>query len=1076
MTAVIATNPTRGTVTLNADGSFTYTPTPNDFGTDTFTYRATDGTGFSAPVAVTINVQAAKPATSADAYTATAGTPLVVSSTQGVLANDTDPNGLPLTATLVTPPTHGQLTLNPDGSLSYVPTAGYVGTDSFIYHATDSNGAGNNATVTVNVEPGLPVGNPDTYTVTSGKTLTLVPSAGVLANDTDPNGLPLTATLVTMPTHGQLTLNMDGSLSYVPTAGYVGADRFTYRPTDTSASGNPVTVTINVQAAGQLGTPATNADAYTATAGTPLVVSSTQGVLANDTDPNGLPLTATLVTPPTHGQLTLNPDGSLSYVPTAGYVGTDSFIYHATDSNGAGNNATVTVNVEPGLPVGNPDTYTVTSGKTLTLVPSAGVLANDTDPNGLPLTATLVTMPTHGQLTLNMDGSLSYVPTAGYVGADRFTYRPTDTSASGNPVTVTINVQAAGQLGTPATNADAYTATAGTPLVVSSTQGVLANDTDPNGLPLTATLVTPPTHGQLTLNPDGSLSYVPTAGYVGTDSFIYHATDSNGAGNNATVTVNVEPGLPVGNPDTYTVAEGTPLTVVASAGVLANDTDPNGLRLSAVVATQPSKGMLTLNSDGSFTYSPNTGYVGPDSFTYRASDGTILGAPTTVTLVVEAGTGGSTNGLPPVVVTTFPVTGSQGVPITAVPVVTFTDGNGTTPPGSYTVTINWGDGTTPSAGTVTEANGVYEVMGDHTYAVSGTFPVSIVINKPGTVAVPATTEAVISPAQANASLSGYVFADVNGDGIREASEPGVFKATIILGGSSTSGQLIYYVTQTGIDGSYQFAGLPAGTYAIAEMQPNGLLRAMATSTVGQASVGSLGGTAGNRLTTSINVPSGAAGVGYNFSESATSSIEGRVYLEPNKNSPSSSNTFGVANIGVTLSGTDGSGQAVLMSTTTDASGNYLFTGVNPGVYQIQVARPGQVFRTGLITPGTSGGVVQGDAVTGITIPGGATLSGPQFGELPQPFCRLNTPALQTLLRVGPNPASLPSTFRPITLSSTGPIAHYLPTLAALATTHPTVGVQRVHKVRVAHAVPVHATVVRVQHGKAKPNAAARRHK
>jgi VCBS repeat-containing protein len=92
---------------------------------------------------------------------------------------------------------------------------------------------------------------------------------------------------------------------------------------------------------------------------------------------------------------------------------------------------------------------------------------------------------------------------------------------------------------------------------------------------------------------------------------------------------------PVAAADAYTTAEDTPLTV-AAPGVLGNDSDPDHDPLSAVLVSGPSHGTLTLNPDGSFTYTPATNHTGSDSFTYQASDGTLSSELATVTLTVTA--------------------------------------------------------------------------------------------------------------------------------------------------------------------------------------------------------------------------------------------------------------------------------------------------------------------------------------------------------------------------------------------------------------------------------------------------------
>jgi VCBS repeat-containing protein len=159
------------------------------------------------------------------------------------------------------------------------------------------------------------------------------------------------------------------------------------------------------------------------------------------------------------------------------------------------------------------------------------------------------------------------------------------------------------------------------PLAVDA-PGLLANDVDAEDDPLEASLVSGPSHGQLTLSADGSFTYTPDPDYFGPDSFVYQATDGTHA-DEATVSLAVRSveDVPAADDDSYSTDEDQPL-VVGEPGVLGNDTDLQGDALTATVATGPAHGQLSLADDGSFTYSPDGDYFGPDAFTYEASDGT----------------------------------------------------------------------------------------------------------------------------------------------------------------------------------------------------------------------------------------------------------------------------------------------------------------------------------------------------------------------------------------------------------------------------------------------------------------------
>jgi VCBS repeat-containing protein len=181
---------------------------------------------------------------------------------------------------------------------------------------------------------------------------------------------------------------------------------------------------------------------------------------------------------------------------------------------------------------------------------------------------------------------------------------------------------------------DAYSVNEDTTLNVAA-PGLLANDSDVDGDSLRAVPGRQPAHGSLTLNEDGSFAYTPTANYNGADSFTYWAGDSKGGGREATVSLTVTPvnDAPVATPDIYSTSENVALTVAAS-GVLANDTDVEQNAMTASLVSGPANGTLNLNANGSFTYTPAPGFVGTDSFNYRASDAA-AGPPATVTITVR---------------------------------------------------------------------------------------------------------------------------------------------------------------------------------------------------------------------------------------------------------------------------------------------------------------------------------------------------------------------------------------------------------------------------------------------------------
>lgn len=235
--AVLVDSVDNGTLTLNPDGSFSYTPEKNFAGSDQFTYQAFDGALYSNTASVTINVNNENdpPTAVADSYTIDEDTTLSVDAI-GVLQNDTDPDGDTLQAYLVEGPAHGVLDLRSNGSFTFTPNDNYFGADSFSYYASDGAFETETVLVTITIEAvnDRPIAAADSYGSNATNSEPLVIAApGVLANDSDVDeGTTLTAQLVSPPFSGSVILNEDGSFTYIPKTGFEGTDSFSYYAND----------------------------------------------------------------------------------------------------------------------------------------------------------------------------------------------------------------------------------------------------------------------------------------------------------------------------------------------------------------------------------------------------------------------------------------------------------------------------------------------------------------------------------------------------------------------------------------------------------------------------------------------------------------------------------------------------------------------------------------------------------------------------------------------------------------------------------------------------------------------------
>jgi gliding motility-associated-like protein len=237
------------------------------------------------------------------------------------------------------------------------------------------------------------------------------------------------------------------------------------------------------------------------------------------------------------------------------------------------------------------------------------VSANDIDADGDPLTySPTETFDTpNGTVLMNADGTFTYTPDENFNGTDSFEYTACDNDNNCSTVTVTITVLAVNDA--PIAIDDVYSTIEN----VAVAGNVSSNDSDIDLTPLIYSVLSGPSNGTLTsFASDGSFTYSPNTNYSGSDSFIYEVTDSEGAVDQAVVTINVDSILAVD--DEYEVDEDAVLTDDVST----NDTNTSGLVYS--VTGGASNGTVTMEDDGTFTYTPNPDFNGTDSFDYQACD------------------------------------------------------------------------------------------------------------------------------------------------------------------------------------------------------------------------------------------------------------------------------------------------------------------------------------------------------------------------------------------------------------------------------------------------------------------------
>ncbi|HYP31303.1 MAG TPA: Ig-like domain-containing protein, partial [Burkholderiaceae bacterium] len=620
----------QGTVAMNPDGTLVFTPGAGVSGSVTFTYTERNGSSGTATSTVTIVVAGPvdhAPVAVSDAFSGTEDHAI----TGSLAGNDTPSADGGNTWSLASGAAHGSVTVNPDGTFSYVPAAHYSGADSFTYTITDANGSTSSASVTLAVAP-VPAAVPDTATVAENASV----SGSLAANDTASADGSSAWALAGNASHGSVVVNADGSYTYTPTAGFHGSDSFAYTVTDAAGSSSTATVTLTVTPIA----PVATSDTLSAHENTPV----TGSLAGNDTPVAGETNAWSVAADPSHGTLTPAADfatsGNFTYTPDAGFSGVDTFTYTITDGSGHASTATVTIDVAAIAPVAAADGFGATENATtgtLSVAANDAPVAGESNTWSLPSTATA-----NGAITPAADfattGNFTYTPNAGFHGADTFSYVVTDGSGQSSTATVTINVAAID----PVATADTFGATEN---ATTGTLNLGSNDTAVAGEASTWSVASTTTTGGGTITPaadfatSGKFAYTPNAGFSGVDTFTYTITDSSGHASTATVTLNVAAINPSAAADTFSATENS---TTGTLNLASNDTAVAGEAntWSLTSTTTAHGGTITPAADfatsGKFTYTPNGGFLGADTFTYTITDGSGHASTATVTVNVTA--------------------------------------------------------------------------------------------------------------------------------------------------------------------------------------------------------------------------------------------------------------------------------------------------------------------------------------------------------------------------------------------------------------------------------------------------------
>jgi VCBS repeat-containing protein len=681
-----------------ADGAVTYAPAPNYNGDDSFAFDLVDDGGATgaSDVSFSITVTPVNDAPTialpdlADNDTTIAEDTVLDNPPVGVTVGDVESDA----STLTLSATSDNANLLPDDSL----TLGGSGADRTIAAAprADSNGT---ATIELVVSDGdrqattsialtvSPVNDAPVLTtnrplpVQQGGAQTITP-VDLSAADVDDANAGLEFVLESTPSNGTLRITdpngpaqsltsgdrfaqqviTDGRLEYNHTAASLDDDSFTFALEDDDGAG-PTGLTFTIVVSGENTPPTARNDTFSVPEDQTLrVTDSDNGVLANDTDPEGGALQASLLSAPSDGTLLESSDGrSLSrsgtfvYEPNANFTGTDAFRYEATDRNGGTDQARAVIEVTP---VNDPPQVATNAGLSVeedstAPITTALLSATDVDDAASDLTFRVTSPPSQGRLLVDgteasrftqeqlAEDLVAYEHTASTLDDDSFTFALEDDDGDG-PTGITFAITVTEVNLPPTANNDQYVTNQGETLSITAPEnGVLRNDTDPDDDNLRAArVVTPPSNGTVSLNPSGTFSYTPENSFSGEAQFEYEVRDDSGENDEARVTVRVRPrtlGLtaPRSFPDPTQQSSFRLVALPGSSGVSLTSTAPGaqgddwrGFRETGTSGSS-AYGREECGSEATCTLTPGTGYwlIARDAWSVSGSSENVSLAP-----------------------------------------------------------------------------------------------------------------------------------------------------------------------------------------------------------------------------------------------------------------------------------------------------------------------------------------------------------------------------------------------------------------------------------------------------------------
>ena len=611
-TTQVASN---GLLNLSSNGQFTYSPNTNWFGTETININVCDSQNGCTGTQLIITVASVNDLPTTSPANLSANEDNALTGTLSSFAFDVETTAL--IYSLQTQPASGTFNLSSNGSYTFTPSINFNGTLSASYQVCDASNACVSGIITINVASvnDAPVASNFSINLNEDQT-----SSGVVAGISDVDHSTLVITITSGAQNGNFTLSNNGTYNYVPNANYFGSESITYNvcdPLGLCASG-----TLSIQIASVEDLPQAMGESLAVIEGNLL----TGNLSTNDFDGDGDLLSYSALGVAQNGTLVLNTNGSFSFLPNDGFLGSESVGYLVCDGNG--NCASATLNIDVLTSNTGPSVvssaFTIDEDETL----SSSLLEFVTDAEGGIFTFITLEAPAQGSIQWLSNGNFVFTPSQNFYGNDSFTYRVCDNGLLCAEATVSITIQPVNDA--PVVSAITYVAFED----MSASENIGEYDFDIENEAISYQLISSPAHGIGTLNENGVLEYTPNANYNGFDLISYQACDASGACTLSELEILVLSvnDNPIAQPDFITIQEDE--SAIGIIEDLVTDADNESLFFGTMIS--PSNGMLVIQNNGNYTYTPNGNFSGADQFTYLVCDGTGICDTATIQVTVAS--------------------------------------------------------------------------------------------------------------------------------------------------------------------------------------------------------------------------------------------------------------------------------------------------------------------------------------------------------------------------------------------------------------------------------------------------------